>query len=193
MDSFSFVFSLFGLLLGLALAEVLGGFGAALQERHKLRIGWLTPLLGLVVACDLTTFWAWAWATRKFVPPAFLVLLGALLVTGIYYLAARLVFPRDRKEWPNYDVYYFAHRHWVIGGIMLCNLLLSAGQLALGFNPYEFRIDQVAGVTFYAQAIALILIRSPRASIALLLFWLVQYPASAIYSWVVHCNGACFG
>ena len=27
MDNFSFVFSLFGLLMGLALAEVIGGFG----------------------------------------------------------------------------------------------------------------------------------------------------------------------
>lgn len=193
MSNFEFVFSLFGLLLGLALAEVLGGFGAALQERRKLRIGWLTPLLGLVVACDLTSFWAWAWATRKFVEPGFLVLLGALLVTGVYYLAARLVFPHDRKEWPDYDVYYAAHRAWVIGGIMLCNLLLAGGQLALGFNPYEFRIDQIAGVIFYAQAIALLLVRSPRISIGLLLFWLVQYPAAAIYSWQAHCNGQCFG
>ena len=30
MDAFSFVFSLFGLLMGLALAEAIGGFGKAL-------------------------------------------------------------------------------------------------------------------------------------------------------------------
>ena len=74
MDNFNLVFSLFGLLLGLALAEVFGGFGAALQERRKIRIGWLTPLLGLVVACDLTTFWSWAWDARAAVSARYLVL-----------------------------------------------------------------------------------------------------------------------
>ena len=43
MSNFEFVFSLFGLLLGLALAEVLGGFGTAIQHRRKVKIGWLTP------------------------------------------------------------------------------------------------------------------------------------------------------
>jgi hypothetical protein len=53
MDSFSFVFSLFGLLMGLALAEVIGGFGSAIEMRHKIRVGWLCPLLGLLIAFDL--------------------------------------------------------------------------------------------------------------------------------------------
>ena len=37
MDAFSFVFSLFGLLMGLALAETIGGFGKALELRHRIR------------------------------------------------------------------------------------------------------------------------------------------------------------
>ena len=191
MDSFNFVFSLFGLLLGLALAEVLGGFGAAIQERRKVKIGWLTPLLGLVVACDLTTFWSWAWVSRKVVSPAYLVLLGALVVTGLYYLAARLVFPHDRDEWPDYDVYYFGHRRWVIGGILTCNILLSAGQLSLGYNPFLLRMDQVSAAMFYALGIALMLVRDRRISIALLIAWLAQYPAVAVYSYLNHCGGAC--
>ena len=43
MSSFEFVFSLFSLMLGLALANVLGGLGDALQERRKLNVGLLTP------------------------------------------------------------------------------------------------------------------------------------------------------
>ena len=39
MSNLEFVFSLFGLLLGLALATVLSGLGNALQERHKIRVG----------------------------------------------------------------------------------------------------------------------------------------------------------
>jgi hypothetical protein len=183
MDNFNLVFSLFGLLLGLALAEVLGGFGAALQERRKIRIGWLTPLLGLIVACDLTTFWSWAWDARAAVSARYLVLLCALVITGIYYLAARLVFPHDRTEWPDYDRYYFAHKHWVIGGVLLSNLLLTAGQIALGYplgSPFQDAVE----VLFYGEGVALLVIRSRAWSIALLAFWLIQYPATAIYTFM---------
>lgn len=190
MDAFNFVFSLFGLLLGLALAEVLGGFGAALQERHKIRIGWLTPLLGLIVACDLTTFWLFAWFSRKLVPANYLVLLCALVITGIYYLAARLVFPHDRTEWRDYDAYYFKHRRWVIGGIIASNVMMAGGQFGLGLNPFALPIDKFSAVLFYGEAIALMVMSNRRVSIALLAFWLFQYPESAIYSFVTHCAGS---
>jgi len=189
MDSFNFVFSLFGLLLGLALAEVLGAFGAALQERHKVRIGWLTPLLGLIVMCDLTSFWAWAWDARAVVSARYLVLLCALVITAIYYLAARLVFPHDRKEWPDFDLYYFTHKFWVVGGVLLSNALLSAGELALGFNPFATHLVQFFAILFYAQGIALLLLRSRRWSIAVMVFWLVQYPATGIYNMIAHGSG----
>ena len=47
--AFDFVFSLFGLRLGLSLAEVLGGLARTLKQRKSVRLGWLTPLLGLMV------------------------------------------------------------------------------------------------------------------------------------------------
>lgn len=46
MSGFEFIFSLFGLLLGLALAEGLGGLSRALKTSHRVRIGWPTALLG---------------------------------------------------------------------------------------------------------------------------------------------------
>jgi hypothetical protein len=185
MDAFNFVFSLFGLLLGLALAELLGGFGAALQERHKIRIGWLTPLLGLIVACDLMVFWLGAWLARKVVPVTYLILLCTLTITGLYFLSARLVFPHDRAEWPDYDVYYFAHRRWVIGGILLCTLLFQVGQLALGVRGYKAG-DIIALVVLFVQAAALMLVTNRRVSVALLLFWLVQYPVVGVLAAIAH-------
>ena len=68
MSQFEFVFSLFGLLLGLSIAEVMSGFGKAVKARSRLRIGWLTPLLGVLVMLDLTSFWTIAWSMRELVP-----------------------------------------------------------------------------------------------------------------------------
>ena len=44
MSAFEFIFSLFGLMLGLALAEGLGSLSNAIKARHKVRIGWATAL-----------------------------------------------------------------------------------------------------------------------------------------------------
>src|SRR5262245_32657166 len=136
VTSFEFVFSLFSILLGLALAEVLGGFGRALQSRRKIHIGWLSSLLGLVVALDLTSFWSVAWTVHNTIPANYLSLLCGFLVTAIYYLVASIVFPHDLGEWPEYDVYFFAHKRLVLGGVLICNLLALAGQWALGLVPF---------------------------------------------------------
>src|SRR5688500_14878840 len=98
MTSFEFVFSLFGLMLGLSLAEILGGLTRTVQSRaaatakKRRRIGWLTPLLGLFVMLDLTSFWTVAWTLRDSIPAHYSSLVIGLAITGIYYLAASLVF-----------------------------------------------------------------------------------------------------
>ena len=69
MTNFEFVFSLLGLLLGLALANVLSGLSNALQERRKLKVGTLTPLLGLLITLDITSYWTVAWSLRGALQP----------------------------------------------------------------------------------------------------------------------------
>ena len=176
MTVFEFVFALYSVLFGLALAEVFGGFGNMLQERHKLKVGWLTPLLGLFVIFDLTSFWEIGWQMRGITRPYFLFLIACVLVAGIYYLAARLVFPRNFVEWPDFDVYYFEHRRIVIGGVVLCNILATMAQTALGYYWWQGTWGRVNFVLFYGSFAALMLARSKRANLALLAFTLVQYP-----------------
>jgi hypothetical protein len=177
MSNFEFVFSLFGLLLGLALAEVLGGFGRAVEARRKVRMGWLTPLLGLVVALDLTSFWTIAWTVRDAIPASYISILCGFVLTGIYYLVARLVFPHDPAEWPDYDPYYFAHKRVILGGVLLCNLLAIAGQVALG-NPLVAGPGDYwsMGLFFIPLALA-IWAPGKRFNLALLVFLTLYYPA----------------
>ena len=56
MDRFEFVFSLIGLLLGLSLVEVLSGLVKARKVRSTIRIGWLTPMLGILVSFTSRVF-----------------------------------------------------------------------------------------------------------------------------------------
>lgn len=179
MTNFEFVFSLFGLLLGLALAEVLGGFGTAIQHRKKIRIGWLTPLLGMLVAVDLTSFWMVAWSTRDLVPAHYVSLLGGLVIMGLYYMIARISFPDDPDEWPDYDAYYFEHRKWVLGGMVLCNGIALAALFALGAEPLEGAVNRWSLLIFMPALVAAMFVKGKQANVALLLLLVVQYPLVA--------------
>lgn len=177
MDSFSFVFSLFGLLMGLALAEVIGGFGSAIELRHKVRIGWLTPLLGLLIAFDLTSFWTFAWQVRDAIPVNFVSLAAGLVIFGIYYLIAQLAYPDDLDLWPDLDAYYFAHKKWLLGGIYICNLLALGGQQIIGLNPFADPNILYALAAFTVGMGGAIFLPGKRTNIAFLLYQIALYPA----------------
>jgi hypothetical protein len=97
MSNFEFVFSLFGLMLGLSMAEVMSGLSRTLKAYKRVRIGWLTPLLGLLLIVDLLSFWVGAWDNRDAIPVTFTSMLYGAGVACIYYLAASLVFPRAAR------------------------------------------------------------------------------------------------
>jgi hypothetical protein len=124
VSHFEFIFSLVGLLLGLSLAEVLGGAVRTLKARWAVRVGVLTPLLGLFVMLNLVSFWMGAWNAQELIPVSYPALLIDLAVTSLYYVGASLTFPSSPADWPDFDEYYFAHRRQVLGSVWLCNLLV---------------------------------------------------------------------
>jgi hypothetical protein len=119
MDDFEFLFALYGLMLGLSIAEVLSGLARSLedrlQSRPSLRIGWLTPLLATFVLLDLLSFWGAAWTVRPLVKVSGESLMLVTAFAGAYYLAARLVFPRDLHRVDDLDEHFFRIRRIVLG------------------------------------------------------------------------------
>ncbi|NYT39754.1 hypothetical protein HZY97_03210 [Sphingomonas sp. R-74633] len=133
MSDFEFIFALYGLLLGLSLAEVLGGLARAIEARLRpgstVRIGWLTPLLGAFVLLDLLSFWQAAWVVRDTVLVSGKALMAITAFAGAYYLAAHLVFPRDVENQPDFDAHFFRVRRVIIGvlvALLICQLGLYA-------------------------------------------------------------------
>ena len=129
MSPFEFIFALFGLLLGLSIVEVLGGLARAIEARLRpdavLRIGWLTPLLGIFVLLDLLSFWQAAWATRDAVSVSGHSLMAVTAFASAYYLAAHLVFPREPAKHEELDSHYFRVRRIVLA-VMLPTAVLIA-------------------------------------------------------------------
>jgi hypothetical protein len=162
MSEFEFIFALFGLLLGLSLAEVLGGLARAIEARLNpetaVRIGWLTPLLGAFVILDLLSFWQAAWVNRNIVGVSGLSLLAVTAFASSYYLAAALVFPRDAGRTPDFDAHFFRIRIIVIGVmfvLLMCQLAwyASVPELAVRLvRPLALGLTVVlAGLMIFAM------------------------------------------
>jgi len=181
MSGFEFIFSLFGLILGLALAEGLGGLARALKASHRVRIGWPTALLGLFVSCDVVTFWMYGWAVRDLLPLSWPVLFGGFVVTALYFVAASLVFPDDPEGWDDLNAHFDKHRRQVIGGVFLCNVALLATVAALdGAPPFDLR-RIILTWSFFPAALLAIATKDRRVVLACLIWLIALYPLSAVW------------
>lgn len=133
MSDFEFMFALFGLMLGLSIAELLSGLARSIEERLQVRqtlhFGALTPLLAAFVLLDLLSFWGAAWTVRSLVRVSGESLMLLTLFASAYYMAARLVFPRDLDDLDHLDTHFFRVRRIVIG-ILLVLLAVQIGWYA---------------------------------------------------------------
>ncbi|HEU0043242.1 hypothetical protein [Sphingomonas sp.] len=181
MSDFEFLFALFGLLLGLSLAEVLGGLARAIQARMRpgsaVRIGWLTPLLGGFVLLDLLSFWGAAWSARAVVAVSGHSLMAVLLFASAYYLAAALVFPRDPDAQPELDDHFYRVRRIVIGvmmALLICQLgwYVSVPTLSARLaNPAPLALTAVLVLLM----VAALLVRGKRAARLVMLALVARY------------------
>jgi hypothetical protein len=130
MTAFEFVFPLFGLLVGLSFAEMLSGLARTLQDKDKVRVGWLTPLLGLLILINLTMIWLGAWNVRNVSAPSSAGVLYILLVGGVYFLAASMVFPPSGADAGDLDEHFMANRKFALLPIAACNVLYLGRMIA---------------------------------------------------------------
>lgn len=122
MDQFEFFFAFFGLLLGLALAELLNGYAAILREKVRPAWGYVTPLLGVLIVIEIAATFVDAWLKLKTVD---IDLVGFALpgLIGIaYYVAAVMAVPRHAEDWATLDDYFYARRYWIVGLLIGANL-----------------------------------------------------------------------
>lgn len=182
-------FGLYGLVLGLAITEVLGGFSRMLRHRGRTRIGWQAPLLGAVVLLDLTTFWMDAYLNRAIIPVTQMTLFVTVALVGCYYLIAGLVFPDDFAECPDLDDHYARHVRTISGGMLVISFVM---QISLGVlegmaapgTPIAPEPGTIAlaleGLTL-PILVALIFVRRRRITIPMLVVLIVAMLAGAAF------------
>ena len=186
------------------MAEALGGYAAMLKLRARRRIpgasatenpqriGFLLPLLILVVLGPLSTFWLDIYQAQNQIPFNLATVLVVLLFIGSYYVVASLLWPEHPEAWADLDDYYFAHRKFVVLALLglsfVQSLLLSAigvefpePETPPGLETLQLLADWGELVSFLAF-LALALVRRRWLSLLLLLVSVATLLLSAFAS-----------
>jgi hypothetical protein len=130
MSGNDFLFSLFTLLLGFILVEVLSGLMRTLRARlpsgpgikAEVHIGWLTPLLGTYTMLNVLLWWGTLYGMLGRLPVGYDTMTIGLILCSLFYFAASTIFPDDARAWPDVDEWFWMHRRQVLGCILAANL-----------------------------------------------------------------------
>lgn len=192
MDRFSFFFAFYGLMLGLAVAELLSGFAGMVRAHALKKLEAQTALTALLTFVLIVATWVDTWTMERSITLSFGDLWAPILLATFYYLAAAVIFPRDPRQYSHLRAYFAARRKFVIG------MLFAAELVDLYANRAWFVENRAHDPGFfwgwlipYNVAIkgcflALMLVRGRRATIALLiaqiLIFMVPYWQSGVVS-----------
>src|SRR4051812_15904031 len=169
ITAFEFVFPLFGLLVGLSFADMLAGLAQALKNKRHVRVGWLTPLLGLVILVNLTMIWLGAWDMRDVAAPSSAGMLFILVVGGSYFLASSLVFPSSGEDVRDLDEHFMANRKLALLVIAGCNFLCRV-RMGLKFGTAGGPLWWIGNAAFLALLVLAALVRARRIVLCVLAF-----------------------
>ncbi len=186
MDAIEVLFAFFGALLALAAARLFSGVAGVLEHRASVRVGWTTPLLTLLLMFDLAACVTNGWKALGSADMSLRVVLTCMLAGGTYYAAASLVIPRDLAAQPDLDAWCQTNKRYVVGGMVLGNLLGFEVLQALISGVNETITTRWTGfsalmnLTYYVLLIALMLVRNRIVDIALLAVLNVLYIVSLV-------------
>ena len=93
MGSFDYLFSFYGLLLGIAVANVAIGFADMWRDSEKVAVGTCPPLVASSVLLGGMNVWLQMWWSRPFVTVDGTQMLTAAAVSLPYVFVSRAIFP----------------------------------------------------------------------------------------------------
>lgn len=107
------------------------------------------------------------------------MLFGGFLVTGIYFVAASLIFPTSPDE--DHDAHFAENYRLVLGGFLLCNLMLLTYVVSLVGTDNLFGLRQII-ITWSPVPVVLtaVLVRDRRIVLVCIAWLIALYPLAII-------------
>jgi hypothetical protein len=185
VDRFAFFFAFYGLILGLAVAELLGGFAGMVRAHALKKLELQTALVALLTFILICATWIDTFTMSQSITLTFGDLWAPILLATFYYLAAAVIFPRDPGQYAHLRAYFAARRKFVIGMLFAAELVdfwtnMPWFSQNLAHQPAYFWGWIVPyNILIKGVFLALFLVRGRRATIALLvaqiLIFIVPY------------------
>jgi hypothetical protein len=185
IDRFSFFFAFYGLILGLAVAELLGGFAGIVRAHALKKLEPQIALAALLIFFLICATWIDAWMSLKDVTLDFAGLWAPVLVATCYYLAAATAFPREAEGFDALGSYFAQRKTFIVGMLLAAEFIEMYTYRSIYIKAYW----QYPAIFWFwlapynlaikASFIALFLVRSRRWNIilltALVLLFLLPY------------------
>lgn len=169
MSAFEFYFSFFGLILGIAVANVGVGFGRLWRARERVKIGICLPLVGAWLLCHSVLNWINAWEDLQSVPISAASLFVGIFVALPYVVVSTVMFPEDADRHDSLDSFYLSHARLVMVAMSVPTLSGLIGRTYFGetFTPGQL-LDMFLGY-FLIPAVLFFWrdVRAHRAGLAL--------------------------
>lgn len=114
MDRFEFFFTFYGLILGLAAAEILSSLGAYVRARPLRSLELQSGLLAFLTFLVICATWIDAWVTRDTFELSFASMFAPIGSATAYYLAAVVVLPKEESDFDAMSAYFLRRKKFVV-------------------------------------------------------------------------------
>ena len=132
MNSFDYLFSFYGLLLGIAVANVAIGFADMWRDCEKIRVGTCPPLLCAIVMLGGMNVWLTMWHIRSFVGVTAWQMVAAACVALPYVFVSRAMFPgQERQAERSLEEHYLKHRVLILAILTIPPVASALSKLLL--------------------------------------------------------------
>lgn len=138
VGSFDYLFSFYGLLLGIAVANVAIGFADMWRDCEKIAVGTCPPLVASSVLLGGMNVWVQMWLARPYATVGGLQMIAAAAIALPYVFVSRAIFPgaEDQKE-RSLEEHYLKHRKIILTMLAVPTIISVGSHVVLDHFPYK--------------------------------------------------------
>jgi uncharacterized membrane protein len=172
LDQFEVFFTFYGLLLGLAAAEILSSLGRFARQGALRAIRAQAALLAILTFLLICATWIDAWNLRATFTLDFRSLWAPIGAATAYYLAAVVAFPRESSAWSEMDRYFAERKGFIIAALVAAELFVKVMYIPVNAEqlrtaPMVFWLHSMPlNLAIFGTFAAMYFARSRRANIA---------------------------
>jgi hypothetical protein len=132
VGAFDYLFTFYGLLLGIAVANVAIGFADMWRDCGRIAVGYCPPLLGIAVMLGGMNVWLTMWHIRTDVGVTAWQMLAAIGVAMPYVFVSRAMFPgAERESEQSLEEHYLRHRLLILAVLTIPPVVSLASKVVL--------------------------------------------------------------